>query len=503
MKYSYIKKAALFVVCASLLGACKKSWLEASPKGTDLESNYYKDPTEAFNGLVAAYQPLAFETVNNRYASRSALLSVPSDECYAGGGSSSDIPYWQTWSNFTVTDALGPEDLFWGRSYTGIYRSNLLLTKISNVPGLNAATQKRYTAECKFLRAYYYFDLYRLFKSVPLFTAPVPVDQAYTQKQASREDVMAQIEKDLNEAIPDLPVTVPVATEGGRITQGAAKALLGKAILWQNNNSRMLEAANLFEDINKTGNAYGYSLLPNFGDIFKMDNKFNNESVFEIVHTAQGLSSWSNFGGINGNVACQLVGARSYSGPTYADGYGFCPVTTQLVDAMKNDPRYPYTIVNIDSLSKKGVCSYSPGYNNTGYFIVKYAPLQANKSSKGGDVPLNYANDYIEIRLADTYLMEAEALVRGDGDVSKAQQYLDAVRARVGLPSVPATLDNIYNERRLELATEGHRFFDLVRTGQAASVLAFKGFTANKNEFLPIPLTEINNSILVQDPAYK
>ena len=103
--------------------------------------------------------------------------------------------------------------------------------------------------------------------------------------------------------------------------------------------------------------------------------------------------------------------------------------------------------------------------------------------------------------MADTYLMEAEALVRS-GTTGKAQFYLDAVRARVGLPSVTATLDNIYNERKFELATEGHRWYDLVRTGKAATVLAFKGFTAGKNEILPIPLKDLNNSKLIQNPNY-
>jgi hypothetical protein len=120
-----------------------------------------------------------------------------------------------------------------------------------------------------------------------------------------------------------------------------------------------------------------------------------------------------------------------------------------------------------------------------------------------GQTELNFPNDYIEIRLADTYLMEAEALVRGGGDQSRAQYYLDQVRARVKLPSVPATLANIYNERRLELATEGHRWFDLVRTGQAGTVLAFKGFKTGINEVLPIPLVELNNTELKQNPGYQ
>ena len=108
--------------------------------------------------------------------------------------------------------------------------------------------------------------------------------------------------------------------------------------------------------------------------------------------------------------------------------------------------------------------------------------------------------DYIEIRLADTYLMEAEAIVQGGGNVARAQALVDAVRARVNLPSIPVTLDGIYNERRLELATEGHRFFDLVRTGKAAAALP--GFVVGKNEILPVPISDMTNTKLVQNPGY-
>jgi starch-binding outer membrane protein, SusD/RagB family len=198
-----------------------------------------------------------------------------------------------------------------------------------------------------------------------------------------------------------------------------------------------------------------------------------------------------------------MCGPRAYTGPTYKAGWGFNPITPELVAVMKNDPRYPFTIANIDSLKKAGVCSYQAGYQNTGYFIQKFAPLAEFYNTYGaGDPVLNYPNDVIEIRLADTYLMEAEAIVRGGGDATKAQYYLDKVRARVGLPSIPATLDNIYKERRLELATEGHRWFDLVRTGQAGTALASKGFTTDKNEILPIPLAELTNTQLKQNPNY-
>ncbi|HKZ67146.1 MAG TPA: RagB/SusD family nutrient uptake outer membrane protein, partial [Chitinophagaceae bacterium] len=145
--------------------------------------------------------------------------------------------------------------------------------------------------------------------------------------------------------------------------------------------------------------------------------------------------------------------------------------------------------------------SYEKGYQNTGCFIEKYAPKQQYLTT-GGTLELNYPYDYIEIRLADTYLMEAEALMHSSGNAARAQQLLDAVRTRVGLGSVPVTLATIYGERRLELATEGHRFFDLVRTDQAGSALSSTGFTVGKNEILPIPLTELNNTNLVQNTGY-
>jgi hypothetical protein len=281
----------------------------------------------------------------------------------------------------------------------------------------------------------------------------------------------------------------------------AANALLGKVILFQNNESRMIEAADLFEKVNTSPN---YELLTDFGQIFRPDNKFNKESIFEIVHTSKAISGWEAWPNFEGNVYTQMVGPRGYTGPIYKAGWGFNPITMDLVNLLKNDPRYSYTVANIDSLKKAGVCGYDQtGYQNTGYFIQKFAPLEEFYNlSQQGDPVLNYPNDVIEIRLADTYLMEAEALVRGGGNAAKAQSYLDKVRARVGLPSIPATLDNIYKERRLELATEGHRFFDLVRTGQAGTALKSKGFTVGKNEILPIPLSELGNTKLVQNPNY-
>jgi starch-binding outer membrane protein, SusD/RagB family len=498
-----IKYIALCFAALPLLNSCKKDFLEVKPTGeTSLESNYYKNADEVFKGMVAAYDPLGSET-GSTYSDKVGLLNTASDDCGVGGGSATDQASWTAWDNFTVTVGQGPQGDLWGRNYTGVYRANLLLSKLDGVPGLTNEMKGRYAAEMKVLRAYYYFDLVRLFRNVPLITGPIPTAEIFNLPQAKPEEVYAQIQKDLQEAIADanLPTTVPAATEGGRMTKGAAQALLGKVFLFE---KKWAEAAIQLADVNGTPggtSAYGYKLLPNFGDIFRPDNKFNSESIFEIVHTAQARQDWGAWGAFEGNVMVQMVGPRNYNGPTYVTGWGFCPINIDLVNAMKNDPRYPYTIANIDSIvSSTPGRAYEKGYQNTGYFIEKFAPKLQYRSSLGGLGDLNYPYDYIEIRLADTYLMEAEALTQSGGNAARAQQLLDAVRGRVGLASVPVTLDAIYNERRLELATEGHRFFDLVRTEKAATVLP--GFTAGKNEVLPIPLSEISNTKLLQNAGY-
>jgi hypothetical protein len=496
---SFLYPIIFAAAAAILLPACKKSFLDVQPKGELLESNFYKTPSDAYSALVAAYNPLAMEVggSDNTYIDPLGGLNAASDECYAGGGNSTDNNIWQVWNSYTMSGAVGPGAGYWDRSYSGIYRVNLFLQKVDGVEGLDAGTKARYVAEAKWLRAYYYFWLVRLFKNVVLSTTAIATADIYTQVQTSSDSVYAQIESDLKAAIPDLPSSIQ-PSENGRISKGAANALLGKVIMYENNTSRMQEAAGYLEQVNSSG---VYSLLPNYADVFNPANKFNAESIFEIYHTAAQAAGWGNWPNFDGNVYVQMTGPRSFTGPTYNSGWSFNPIIPAFATAMHGDPRYTATILDADSLTTATGGSYSPGYANTGKFINKFAPLKIYTPT-AGDPSLNYPNDYIEIRLADTYLLEAEALVRGGGDQSKAQGYLDQVRARVGLPSIPVTLDNIANERKMELATEGHRWFDLVRTGQAATVLAFKGFKAGLNEILPIPLVELNNTKLKQNPGY-
>ena len=515
MKRDYLKYTALVLLGLGIATSCKKSYLQTNPKGQFLEASYYSNPDQAFAGLVAAYDPLVTETggLDNNYTDQRGLLNSGSDDCNSGGGDSGDSPDFQEFNDYSrMTSGAGPQNALWPTLFLGVSRANTIINQLTTtpIPGLSDDLKNRYIAEGQFLRAHYYFDLVRLFKNVPLITKPLAPADIYNQVQAKPEDVYAQIEADLNAAITALPVTIPTAEEG-RVSKGAAIALLGKAYLYE---KKWAQAASELAQVNGTSpggttEIYGYHLQSNFGAIFSPDNKFNSESIFELNFSPSQAYTWNNWGSFKGDVYVQQVGPRNFSNAIYSGGWGINPITTQLVSAFKKpyyggdkvDPRYGYTVLNMDSIAAAEHATYQQSYENTGYFIMKYTPLVKYKASQG-TVELNYPNDYIEIRLADTYLLEAEALVQGGGNIGRAQALISAVRARVGLAPVAATLANIKEERRLELATEGQRWFDLVRWGDAATALASKHFQAGVNEILPVPLVDLSNTKLVQNPGY-
>jgi hypothetical protein len=247
-------------------------------------------------------------------------------------------------------------------------------------------------------------------------------------------------------------------------------------------------------------------LLDNFNDLWVVTNKFNTESILEVTHTSQGNSYWGIWGGgqDEGNTVNVMVGPRGYTAigstaPALPSGWSFNVFTQDFYDFMKGDPRFDATVFDLKALESNGEAKYVAGYQNTGYFLNKFLPRRADVRTGGGALELNYKQNTPIIRLADTYLMEAEAL--GATGV-RAQALLDAVRSRVGLPSVPVSLAAIKDERRRELAGEGHRFFDLVRWGDAAAKLGSRGFVAGKNEIFPIPIRELNSTKLKQNPNY-
>ena len=502
MKRIRVQRAILATVLLFLLGSCKKDFITIEPKELFLAQDYYKNRDQAFAGLVAAYDVLRKNS--GGFENLITMLNAGSDVNYAGGGGASDGAGIQSFSNFTINANTIPRS-FWSDHYQGIFRANVLLQKLPDVP-MTDAEKARFTAETKALRATYYFNLVRMFKNIPLLLEPLVPDQIYTVTQADPAAVYAQIEKDLGEAIPDLPATV-TASDAGRFTKGAAQALLGKVYLYEN---KKIEAAAMLAEVNGTPgqpNQYGNTLLPNFADLWDFNNKFNTEAILEAVHTDKSNADWGFWGSSfdEGNTASQMVGPRSYKRNTnnapdiYTAGWSFNTWTQEFYDEIKDDPRFSATILDMKALKASGDADYSEGYMNTGYFLRKFIPMRSDIRTGGGSVELNFKQNSYIIRLADTYLMEAEAL---GGTGARAQALLDAVRDRVGLPSVPVSMEAIKQERRLELAGEGHRFFDLVRWGDAAAQLAERGFVAGKNEIFPIPAQELQGTKLVQNPNY-
>jgi hypothetical protein len=499
-----LKKSLLFapiIAAAMFAGGCSKDFLTTTPVGRDLEINYYKTQAQAFEALVSIYDVLQW---NDQYGFTMFrfLLNVASDDTYAGGSDASDQPSWVAFDNFSLTPNLGPQAGFWRKNYKGIYRANLYLEKIDGIEDATDAFKSRTIAEARFLRAKFYFDLVRLFGNVPLIDHTLQPSEYYSVTQAAESDVYDFIVADLKAAINDLPETAG-GMELGRATKAAAQAMLARVYLFRNNDADMAEVATLCQDIIASGL---YSLVPDYGELFTRSGEWGPESVWEITYSENSTSDWGRFGSghSEGNVGVQFCGMRDYSGPDYAPGWGFCPISEDLESFMSGDPRYEHTIIDADNLAG---AEYSPGYQNTGFFMKKYAPLLSNYPPDG-EPSLNWGNNIREIRYADVLLMAAEGLVRSGGNEALARAYVNMVRARAGVPGISgsgaALLEKIYDERRMELATEGHRYFDLIRTGKAESVLSNYNWDPTVDRYLPIPQNEIDASqnALVQNPGY-
>ncbi|MGB5420154.1 RagB/SusD family nutrient uptake outer membrane protein [Algibacter sp.] len=435
------------------------------------------------------------------------LGDIASDNAVAGGENASDVLTLQNIDDFDyqlLANNSTLEDL-WKSAYEGVNRTNYLLKyKDVNLLGntVDFDGKDELFGEIRFLRAYYYFTLTKMFGDVVLFTdGKLGISDFGTLQRAPQADVYAQIETDLTAAISVLPLS---QGQQGRITRYAAQALLGKVYLYQEKFD--LAAPMLEKVVNGP-----FSLISDYDSIFLLENENGTESVYEVQYSNG--SPYYNWGGQTrgqGNYAVQQCGVRGFSGSAdmpYNPGWSTNLPTQDLAAAFEDgDQRKDATCFDVAAYAAANpslnVTFQVAPFKNTDLYNKKYLP---RKGQTSGQVELNYENNQRIIRYADVLLMAAEANLRGtSGSASKAQTYLDRVRDRAFGDEdhrVTATVDAIWEERRLELGMEGDRFFDLVRTGRAAAVLGSGYSTATKGLFA-IPQREINISGLTQNDGY-
>lgn len=485
-RYNSKFKPLLLLLSIGLILGCSEEYLEDTKEYNIDSENYFNSEQDYVNALIGVYDVLQSTYINV------IMGEIASDNTLSGGETATDVIGWQQIDEMQHTPVNDDLDNLWDWNFAGVQRANYILEFQDKT---DFEGKEQIIAETKFLRAYFTFELVKWFGPIP-----IKGDERFVlgdEKSIPRapvSEVYDQIESDLQFAIENLDYTAP---QVGRATKGAAQALLGKAYLYQEEFSASAEVlTNLIQN--------GPYALADFNSLFEQEGENGVGSVFEIQYTGEEGAGFGCLQCSEGNVAVGFQGVRNYTGPVFESGFSFNVPVQEVVDLFsENDIRKDVSILDIVEWSEETGATYSEGYKHTGYFNRKYLP---RKNDNVGDANLTQPNNYRAIRYADVLLMAAEALVRGNIDEDRARTYLNRVRTRAGLDPVSAAgttlLDIIYAERRLELVGEGHRFFDLVRTGRAAQEI--EGFTSGKNELFPVPLEEIEFSQgnWSQNPGY-
>ncbi len=478
-----------------LLGGCKKSFLDKAPLDTVNTANFYKTAEDAVNAVNAAYQPLQRPKLYNL---RVWATDIMAGNSVVGAGGGTDGIETQDQANFvTSTDNAGVLDLYRGPA-PGILQCNIVLQKVPDI-NMDAQLKNRVLGEAKFLRALYYFTLVRLFGDIPLITKPQVVGDDLKLKRSSKAEVYNLIVQDLTEAIGLLPPGSSYSsTDLGRASKGAATGLLAKVYLTLNEYQKTI-------DLCKQVTALGYDLNANYGDNFSATKKNTIESLFEVQYS--GAVTYGFFDDFN-----QASWVSTFTGPRNADfvagSYGWDQPTQEFVNAYESgDKRKDLTVLYQGGPAFDGK-SYSSSYSTTGYNLRKFLvskSISPDYNTSPADFPV--------LRYADVLLMQAEALNELN-QTAAAEPFLNRVRNRAGLGNITSGLsvdgfrNAVLHERRMELAFEGQRWFDLIRVNNGKYGLDFlhsigKVNASTKHLLYPIPQSEIDaNPNLTQNPGY-
>lgn len=472
-----------------LVSGCSKSFLDETPTAHQSTTNYYKTATDARRSVDAAYRMLRDQAFGGYCPT--AFGDIMSDDAAKGGGGASDQGDIQQLKLFETKSNNGYVQNAWRDNYKGVYLANIVLANVPPID-MDAGEKAEILSEAYFLRGYYYLNLVRLFGRVPLIKAPL-TNGDYNKPQAEPAEILTSIIQDADSAIAHLPETV-AKDNLGQATKGAAQSLLMEAYIWQKD---WVNAQKIGDKILQSGI---YTLAIDYSTIWTQEGEFGSGSIFEV-----------NNENIPGKGTGSLLNLFEASRSSW--GYGFVCPTQDLVDAFeKNDPRLLATVIFDKEVMGPGDIANTSA-SETGYLNRKYwlptNEIPTNNGGGNGDGPTNdriYTLDMI-------MLWDAEAAFH-NGAVSHATDLVNQIRDRarhsggnkdmaILPPYKTVSLEDIYHEQRVELALGQHRrFFDLVRTARAATIL--EGFKTGINEILPIPLNELllSGGVLTQNKGY-
>jgi hypothetical protein len=501
-KFKYSILSLSVVALLGSMTSCSDSFLDVSSKTESTTGNFYKDETDAWRALVGCYdgwrQISSVPGIGFYVAS-----TVMSDETYGGVGNSDGRNY-QVIDRFNINESPADLNIYeqdWTSYYAAVYRCNEFLAHEDQIQWEEGSqVHGVYIGECRAIRALLYFDMVRLWGNIPLKLEPVNDNPA----QATPAEVYAAIFDDLQYAIDNIPgedhsKLYPSAGQGaGHITKYAAEAIKARAYLYYTgyygSEPEGVTKADVLaglEDIIANG---GYKLVDNFKNLWPAASLVANTDALgwdtekstyagdnnsEVI-LAMNFTGTQDYDGNNdSNRWLVMMGVRGMSIAPYHYGWGACTVCPSYLNKFTNgDTRYTASVIDLANEGFTDHADYATALADqreyTGYTVKKYTPLgfydgsSANKEDGTAGFQETGINSWVIMRYADVLLMAAEL------GSPNAQSYFDQVRERAGLSSISATKENIMNERAVEFAFEGIRYWDLLRQGvdYAAGVIA-------------------------------
>ena len=472
---------AILTLIASLTFTSCEDFLTEEVRGQQNLDTYFQSVEEAESFITGCYQAITFGgwwNINTVWL----LSEMCSDDGWMGNTTQSQSDYISLAHYQGTGQSNGAISNFWQYRYKGILRCNVAVERISQSEFSDEDMKNRLIGEARFLRGYFYFELVRNFGGVPLVTSFLLPEEIQGITRASAEDVYKFIEDDLKAAADALPKRSEyAATDMGRATSGAALGLLGKVYLYQ---EKWQEAHDVLETVIDSKE---YELLDNFGDVWSVDHNNSKESLFEVQYMYDGTYS------LGGSLTI-ITGARNGPGDGWSWGQPTANLEQAYIDAGDTE-RLRWTIIktgcteiagedNFDKFieNSKDMANYKTYIEKYGWdpdcYIIDPAQHKSARIVRKYFVPIEkrpevYNTDKIPLdhrilRYADVLLMYAEAC-NELGDDATARKYLNEVRNRVNLEDVKSSGNDLRKdirlERRLELAWEQNRLYDIRRAG--------------------------------------